>query len=555
MRASRLILENLLFGLASLLVILSIGLVSLGKHRQAARSVSCENNLKNLALALHNYHSAFTEMPMGAGGTSAMIDAQPWQNNDDRLSAFVGLTPFMENQKLWAQIANPKRIGSITFPAMGPSPQYDPNVYTLWKQRPNGLVCPSDPDAQRFPLPSSYVLNYGDGIDQVGTVMPDRQAIGIIGRASKRGLFARKQRMKFRDILDGLSNTLMFSESKMRGDQVAKNVSGLVLNPSLCIKASKDDAGEFWPEGRGAVWADGTLLSSGFQTILPPNSPSCTSDHGDTEGVLSVSSHHGMGGAHVAFSDGHVCFVTNSIEHGDSSSPSVALPRKGTRGAAPPGSKSPYGLWGALGTRASNEVVDRKDASILPPQRHLSRIQKNKLMAKPAQVWTLSNGTHYYSAWQIDLVDQSRVVLLTDSGEQKYVLLSQLQSEDAYRAVAQHLAKMMAARKSLRTWLQDGVKLLDDKQFETFAENFIVDGNSDAKSMGKLIRLERGILIQTFESTLDSLDHPGSVGRAGISETRDGQLSVEIDFRAISQKISGLKLKLKFIDEQWRLIP
>lgn len=552
MQTKRLLPADLVFGLASALVLLSIALVNIGKHRQAARATSCENNLKNLALAIHNYHSAYKQMPMGAGGSSIMGDAEPWQSNDDRLSAFVGLSPFMEHQRLWEQIANPMQAGDKLFPPMGPVPTYDANVYTPWKQRPEVLVCPSEKDGKRFPLASSYTLNYGDGIDQVGTSLPDRAALTIIGRASKRGMFERKRALKFRDVLDGLSNTLMFSEAKMGGDRVAKNIQGLVLKPSLSITARDEANTEYWPEGRNAVWADGTLLSSGFQTILPPNSPSCTSDNGALEGVLAPSSHH-SDGVHVAFADGRVQFISSAIDSGDSNAPSVAFAREGTRGAAPPGSQSPYGLWGALGTRASREVVDGDDPAIMPPQKELSPMRKTELMAKPAQVWTASNGKSEISARQIDLKSQSRVVLLTDDGDQKYVPLSMLQSEDAYRAVEQHLAEKLVARDALKSQLQSGLKLLDDRQFETFAAEFIVGGKLDPRSMAEFVKINRGLLIQAFESSLTALEQPDRPSNVLIEETTDGAMGVLINLRGISQMIS--RLQLKYIDGKWQLSP
>ena len=56
-------------------------------------------------------------------------------------------------------------------------------------------------------------------------------------------------------------------------------------------------------------------------------------------------------------SDGAVKFITDSIEAGNSSAADV---RNGGTGASAPGSKSPYGLWGSLGTRAAKEVIDEE---------------------------------------------------------------------------------------------------------------------------------------------------------------------------------------------------
>ena len=64
-----------------------------------------------------------------------------------------------------------------------------------------------------------------------------------------------------------------------------------------------------------------------------------------------------QGGCHVLMTDGAVKFITDSIEAGNSSAPDV---RNGGIGGSAPGSISPYGLWGALGTRASKEVINQE---------------------------------------------------------------------------------------------------------------------------------------------------------------------------------------------------
>lgn len=149
----------------SVICLLLASLLSMGivRQRGAARSRSCENNLKQIGLAFHNYHSAFKQLPSGAGGTDSGSADKPLDGNAGRLSAFVGLTPFMEQQPLWAMISNPLRSGQDTFPPMGPVPWFD--GYKPWSQRPTILVCPADDASQAYGLAASYVLNYGDGVN------------------------------------------------------------------------------------------------------------------------------------------------------------------------------------------------------------------------------------------------------------------------------------------------------------------------------------------------------------------------------------------------------
>jgi prepilin-type processing-associated H-X9-DG protein len=98
------------------------------------------------------------------------------------------------------------------------------------------------------------------------------------------------------------------------------------------------------------MW-DGQTERVGFNTILPPNSVSCsagTDANADaSDSVLPPSSVH-TGGVHVLMADGAVKFVSENIDSGNLSAPSPA---------AAGGGLSPYGVWGALGSKAGNEVV------------------------------------------------------------------------------------------------------------------------------------------------------------------------------------------------------
>jgi prepilin-type processing-associated H-X9-DG protein len=97
-------------------------------------------------------------------------------------------------------------------------------------------------------------------------------------------------------------------------------------------------------------WNDGRLAYAAFQTILAPNSPSCTRPssagniHDHNRNLSTATSLH-PGGVNVLFCDGSVRFVTDGIDTGNLS---ATYPTSGP---------SPYGVWGALGSRAGGEAV------------------------------------------------------------------------------------------------------------------------------------------------------------------------------------------------------
>jgi prepilin-type processing-associated H-X9-DG protein len=71
---------------------------------------------------------------------------------------------------------------------------------------------------------------------------------------------------------------------------------------------------------------------------------------------MPPSSNH-QGGAHILMADGAVVYMTDSVEAGDSTAGAVRLGQQGTRA---PGKGSPYGLWGALGTKGAKEVIEEQ---------------------------------------------------------------------------------------------------------------------------------------------------------------------------------------------------
>ena len=98
-------------------------------------------------------------------------------------------------------------------------------------------------------------------------------------------------------------------------------------------------------------------LYAAFNTILPPNREIC-SDRRNTwrPGIYGASSRH-IGGCHILMGDGAVIFITDSIEAGSNQDGMVIWNGTGPRS---PGSQSPYGLWGALGTRGAKETIEEQ---------------------------------------------------------------------------------------------------------------------------------------------------------------------------------------------------
>ncbi|MGI9471321.1 MAG: DUF1559 domain-containing protein [Rubripirellula sp.] len=397
-------LVELLVVVAIIGVLVGLLLPAVQAAREAARRMSCSNQLKQIGLAYHNYHSAYKTLPQYQGGSGGLPIASAFEpivgTNANALSAFVGITPFLEQQTLWEEISN-SLIDPITgdpFPPMGPCPykrlaSHAVSRYEPWLTEIPTFRCPSDP-GQGLPaharinyascLGDSAMVNHGPLLPTIGPWRSDRNA-AIAARGSARGVFVAREFIGFRDIKDGLANTIMAGEinTDLGDADITTQLSVVTLDvvadhPDYCEDEGHRDPNRprFWgPKAvaveldyrRGYAWALGLHLCTAFNTILPPNQGMCGSIGSVISplmgGVTPASSRH-HGGVHVLMADGAVRYITDSIDAGSQHESTVFVDMNADgdlsdSSIAPmvAGAESPFGLWGALGTRAASEVV------------------------------------------------------------------------------------------------------------------------------------------------------------------------------------------------------
>jgi type II secretory pathway pseudopilin PulG len=389
-------LVEVLVVVATIGVLIALLMPAVQSVRESGRRVHCANNLSQVALGIHNYHTIYNQLPIhGTGPTNERFnDAGAADARDGtgftrhELSYLVGLLPFVEQQSLWDQIQNPmvSPNGDI-WPAFGP--RATQGRYPPWATEIPTYRCASDPGVGVPALGrTNYAACTGDsfynGEHGASIFLRDRWYYqtdpDTVARAKcgMRGVFVPRRPTRFREITDGMSNTIMIGEiitglgdRDIRSAPSINNGGSIVVadNPKRCF-----DLGQINPN-RPRQWATSTVLSApvsrrGFRwaifhhlqtqvnTILPPNSEICLAGHSDTHGIVSPSSHH-PGGVQVSMADGTIRFISDSIDAGNPRTPGVyciALTSR-TNSVTPAGSRSPYGVWGALGTRASREVI------------------------------------------------------------------------------------------------------------------------------------------------------------------------------------------------------
>ena len=162
MRRQAFTLIELLVAISIIGLLLAITIPSIHSAREAARRRGCQNNLKQIGLAIHNYESAFRRLPTSLGGTTSG-EFDPLTSNRNYLGGLVALLPQLERQAQWDTIRNVSEYAGMTFPSMGPAPWVE--VYEPWRVEFPVMRCPTDPAAGKTPIGrTNYAFCVGDAI-------------------------------------------------------------------------------------------------------------------------------------------------------------------------------------------------------------------------------------------------------------------------------------------------------------------------------------------------------------------------------------------------------
>jgi prepilin-type N-terminal cleavage/methylation domain-containing protein/prepilin-type processing-associated H-X9-DG protein len=358
-------LVELLVVIAIIGVLVALLLPAVQAAREAARRTQCNNNLKQIGLALHNYHDTYKTFPPMAGGTWNPDTAWPsgsWKSNIEYHSTFFFILPYMEQAPLYDRIIAGLPEGGMAGPVrQGPHSLQD---YSPYGTLIEAYICPSDPYGSRggWDTTHSASINYAVNLGDSSIGLDGNWNPPTVWALQSRGAFAFKEGAKIADIVDGTSNTLATSENtvysaaqhgKVHGHYTTMSNGTFRATPSAVLATKGPNGTLIGPlpgshHRDGEAWVSGYPMISGFNTILPPNAPSVATAAGEwNEGIYTPDSYH-PGGINAGMADGSVRFIAETINTGNLGLP---MPRFGSTGP------SPYGVWGALGTKQGGESV------------------------------------------------------------------------------------------------------------------------------------------------------------------------------------------------------
>jgi len=314
-------LIELLVVIAIIAILIALLLPAVQQAREAARRTQCKNNLKQIGLALHNYHDVNNQFPISIGWG---IDANG--GNRDRVQAFsdkVYLTPYIEQSVIFNQ------LNVNDFP------------YNAWNRGSNlaqsGRLpifnCPSNAQPPGAGMQGSFTYAINNGVmaysnDNVNTISGyEARHNGFACYVGERG--RGNPPVNFAALIDGSSNTVAYSEfgienydpSKLNNPRSMQLRTWVGNQPHRAMRLACRTIGTIGDQGRhdlrGSSWA-WSFVGNGaaYSHNTSPNEAGCYSHEGDWNGsgAFSASSYH-TGGVQVCLGDGSVRFISDNIDY------------------------------------------------------------------------------------------------------------------------------------------------------------------------------------------------------------------------------------------------
>jgi prepilin-type processing-associated H-X9-DG protein len=332
--------------------------------------MQCSNKLKQLGLALHNYHASQNSFPPALGGPAVVNSGGALVA---RRSMLIPLFAYMEQGMMYADAYAPDATA--------------PNLIDLatgrgliWAKDIPAFLCPSDSGPGKSETDPGVA-----GSTNYAMCTGDWSEAGLPSNAANRfhnprGFASATQLAQgtpgitrnMGSVYDGTSNTIALGEFIIYADyEGSRAKAGIIIDSTAAVTGNKANViantnpgacfanvvgGQYTGSGtvigrKGQLWCQGLPMRTSFSTLLPPNGPSCSSgsDNNSARTISSAASNH-TGGVNVVLVDGSVQFVSDSVDTGrltDAANPARL------RDSGP----TEFGVWGAYGSIDGGEVA------------------------------------------------------------------------------------------------------------------------------------------------------------------------------------------------------
>jgi len=320
MRKRGFTLIELLVVIAIIAILIALLLPAVQQAREAARRTQCKNNLKQLGLALHNYHDIYNTLPPGAIGSSAWGWGMSW---------YMRILPQLDQAPVYNQIT----FSGVHYGwAFDGTPEGNANGRVLERSSISAVICPSSPMLARragnITVQNAQYYGISGPANGFGYTNPQNKQITCCGCCggqqatgvfSSSGTFAIAESFGFKDMVDGTSNTMavgeasnfVFDRAPANGGTRTRQINGI---HGIMMGSPHPLTIDAWGGG-GSMDRPFNLTTVRF----PPNAPVIDNDAnwpgvGDNFGSNNPLNSAHTGGVQILLNDGSARFISDNID-------------------------------------------------------------------------------------------------------------------------------------------------------------------------------------------------------------------------------------------------